>query len=114
MPAPLEVTGEPATDEKYCVGRPTLFRLVLERAEVTDDSPNPLAPAVEVLSPMLFPHAPSIPKSSALLYVTSTNTTLINTCGCGRSRLEITPDIALIVSSSAMTTILWESVSIEK
>src|ERR1051325_10337950 len=109
MPAPLEVTGEPATDEKYCVGSPTLFRFDDERAELTDESPNPLAPAVEVLSPILFPHAPSNPKSSALLYVTSTNTTLISTCGWGRSRFEITCETCCIVASSATITILCES-----
>src|ERR1043166_1244113 len=108
-PAPLEVTGEPATDEKYEVGSPALFKLVLERAELMDESPKPLAPAVEVLSPTFFPQAPSKPRSSALLYVTSTKTTLISTCGWGRSRFEMTCETAFIVSASATITTLCES-----
>src|SRR5690349_9502127 len=57
---------------------------------------------------------PSKPMSDASLRVTSRKTTLIKTCGLGRSRLERTSEIYLVVSGSATTIKLRLSGAIEK
>jgi len=46
--------------------------------------------------------------------VTSRKTTLMSTCGLGRSRFEITNEIARSVSSSAITATRRDSGSTEK
>src|SRR5437016_4056727 len=76
-------------------------KLVLKRPEANEP-------------PVFLLNEPSTPMSEASLRVTSRKTTLMRTCGLGRSRLEMTSEIYFVVSGSATTMRLRVSGSMEK
>src|SRR5260221_3632528 len=103
----------PKTFEPVNAVAPLVIGLMLVGTMVLLITPKLVVNPLMIELPKLLLYEPSMPISEESLWVTSRQTTLISTCGFGQSKFDTTCEMYLLVSSSAITTRLRVSGSIE-